>query len=497
MMRNGQSGSIGALLMRGALLCGLAVPMVVFSAFASVGAPVSSVSEASADDLPWRRRRRPGVRVSPRARELVNIGDWPAEPISPEREDIDPDRFASALRQLCGWMPPRRPRRWGDWVLQYAGEFGEDPFLVGALIMRMGRCHHDADSMGGLGLTSIPRSMYSRTFTRGVYSFFVKTTRGFLERTRTLDRFPFAGPRLLQAESNIYFAAGLLSTWREQHQTVDEAFEQRPHRHYVSHFVWGDRVLSDRGEDRILTDRRRLLEYYGTHQPPMPIRRFGVVLGSPLHGAPRVVSSWLGAERDGGARRHRGVDVESSLGEPIVAVADGRVSFAGVDFPGGAQHRNMTPDEIAEVPRAAMGNGGRYVCINHRPAEGGYLRSCYMHMEDVEVRWGQHVERGERLGTVGRTGMRSSAAHLHFELHSPEFGVLDSSEVLRGLLLGRHPHTTDHHSHDPNYPAAERWDPSQAPAPSEAPDAEADAQAEAASEPSAESVAETIAAPAS
>lgn len=72
------------------------------------------------------------------------------------------------------------------------------------------------------------------------------------------------------------------------------------------------------------------------------------------------------------------------------------------------------------------------MCILHRPTGEGaapWLRSCYMHPEDVEVRWGQEVRRGERIGTVGRTGMTSSAPHLHLELHGPD-GLMDPSEHL-------------------------------------------------------------------
>ena len=62
------------------------------------------------------------------------------------------------------------------------------------------------------------------------------------------------------------------------------------------------------------------------------------------------------------------------------------------------------------------------------------VRSCYMHMEDVAVRYGQHVQRGDQLGTVGRTGMQRSAAHLHLEMSTEH--LEDPSEILYGLLIG-------------------------------------------------------------
>ena len=49
---------------------------------------------------------------------------------------------------------------------------------------------------------------------------------------------------------------------------------------------------------------------------------------------PRVISSKPGADRDRGLRMHRGVDVDAAMHEPVLAMADGVVSFAGVDLPG-------------------------------------------------------------------------------------------------------------------------------------------------------------------
>ncbi len=131
------------------------------------------------------------------------------------------------------------------------------------------------------------------------------------------------------------------------------------------------------------------------------------------------------------------------LGEPVRAIAAGRVNFAGVDLPGHRNSERMSPEDIEEVPRDDLGAGGRYVCILHHPPGEGedtpdWLRSCYMHLEDVEVRHGQEVRRGERIGTVGRTGMRRSAPHLHLELHGPD-GLMDASEVLDGFLIGHRP----------------------------------------------------------
>lgn len=403
----------------------------------SILAVLLVAASAIADAAPWRARRVRGVRPNWIATARVAPQDWPAEPPTPAQ--IDPNRFADALEQLCGWMPPGRPLRYADWILRYSAEFGEDPFLVGALVYTrtLGSCRPDHTGPGGVGLTEIDRDVHAPFVRRGVYTYHVREGDRWVTRERRMDRFPFGAVRLTRGEDNIYFTAALLSVWRDQHESIDAAFEQAPHRHHVSHFVWGDRVRSDRDEDRVFTDRRRLLRYYGAAPEPPTVARLGIDLGCPLDGAPRVVSSGLGSDRDDGERSHRGIDLESLPGEPVRAVADGRVIFAGVDLPGRQSNEQVANAEGYDAfPRRSLGRGGRYVCILHAsPDESGPIRSCYMHLETVEVVRGAEVQRGDRIGTVGRTGMESSAAHLHLELHASD-RLLDPRELLRPLVIG-------------------------------------------------------------
>lgn len=409
----------------------LVVVSLVFSALA--------LGQARA---PWTARRRVGLRPNQLLADRVLPSDWPAEPESPRHLEVE--RFARALRALCLGMPSARARRYADWIIAYAHEHGVDPFLLAALVHRQSRCDPEAvdvDGVRGLGLTQIPWDLYRPQIERGMLSYVVHARGQRESRTVRVDRFPFGPIRLQQAEANLYFAAALLAMWQAQHETVDAAFEQAPHRHWVSHFVWGDRVRSDVEEERILTDRRRLLESYGAWPGMSPVRYRSVELGCPLQGCPRVVLSWPGAEREDGARTHRGIDVDALPGEPVRAIADGIVTFAGVDLPGQREHQQVAhPSGYDAYPRSMLGAGGRYVCIRHGEGEMSFA-SCAMHLEEVHVVYGRRVVRGEVIGTVGRTGMRSSAAHLHLEIRTSR--VEDPSRILAGLLLGRMPPARD------------------------------------------------------
>lgn len=393
---------------------------------------------------PWAARRRPGLRANQLLAERVLAQDWPTEPTSPR--DLDVTRFASALRGLCHGMPAARADNYARWITASSREHGVDPFLLAALMYRQSRCDPaalDVEGVRGIGLTQIPWDLYHPQVERGVLAYAIHEGARHEDRAIRIDRFPFGPIRLQQAEPNLYFAAALLSMWQAQHATIDAGFEQASHRHWVSHFVWGDRVRSDVEEERILTDRRRLLELYGATTGMAPIVWRGVELGCPLYGCPRVVLSWLGAARADGQRSHRGIDLDSLPEEQVRAMGDGLVTFAGVDLPGQMEHVQVRDRAGYDAhPRGSLGAGGRYVCVRHGEGEQSFA-SCSMHLEQVLVSYGQRVRRGEVIGTVGRTGMRASAAHLHLEIRTSR--VEDPSQILAGLLLGRMPAARDRH----------------------------------------------------
>ncbi|MDQ6809586.1 MAG: M23 family metallopeptidase [Verrucomicrobiota bacterium] len=100
--------------------------------------------------------------------------------------------------------------------------------------------------------------------------------------------------------------------------------------------------------------------------------------------------------------RHLGDDLNgiggenSDLGDPVYAVADGRVIFAREGGPG----------------------WGNVVIVLHAYEENGarkYVQSYYAHCEEIDVTTKQDVRRGERIATVGTGGGRYFA-HLHFEM---------------------------------------------------------------------------------
>jgi murein DD-endopeptidase MepM/ murein hydrolase activator NlpD len=383
----------------------------------------ASPHEASADDPyaparltwsgprpPWPRRRRSEEKVKPSAHGLRDLQRWPAEPASPKT--VDEAQLASALKQLCGgWMPPRRPLQFARAILSSSREHGVDPFLVGAFIYRQSRCLPQEKSEYGSGLAKLDPRMHASFLRRGVYRYWVLREGEWKRRELTLDRYSLGNLR--RPEASIYFAAGLLAMAQRQCPGIDAPFGSVPHRHPISHLIWGDRVRGAGPEDRVLQARRALLEHYSGKLPEAQGSYEELALRLPLDGAPRVVSSVMGSDRADGKRVHKGIDFASTYAEPVRAVADGRVVLAGLDRPTGGPI-NVDPEEAKTIKSSQMGPGGLFVMVLHDKG----LRSAYMHLSSYIVAANAKVKSGDVIGYVGKTGAKESGAHLHFELRA-------------------------------------------------------------------------------
>lgn len=95
--------------------------------------------------------------------------------------------------------------------------------------------------------------------------------------------------------------------------------------------------------------------------------------------------------------RHRGLDIALDFYEPILAAADGVVTFLGGD--------------------SLLGLGW-YVEIEH---EHGW-KTVYAHVVEFNVSLGQTVSRGDVIAYNGSTGY-STGPHLHFEVHHNDWYV--------------------------------------------------------------------------
>ena len=85
---------------------------------------------------------------------------------------------------------------------------------------------------------------------------------------------------------------------------------------------------------------------------------------------------------------HRGLDIATPPGDPVVAPSDGTVTFAGTEE-----------------------GYGKVLILDH----GNGVNTRYGHLSAIYVKPGQHVKQGARVAAVGNTG-RSTGPHLHYEV---------------------------------------------------------------------------------
>jgi hypothetical protein len=101
---------------------------------------------------------------------------------------------------------------------------------------------------------------------------------------------------------------------------------------------------------------------------------------------------------------HKGIDIDGDVGDAVVSAQHGTVFRTGRDS-----------------------LNGKYIKINH---DFG-IQTVYCHLDRVDVKRGQQVERGVIIGALGQTG-RVTGSHLHF-------GLKLNSKPVNPQLYGRVP----------------------------------------------------------
>jgi len=119
----------------------------------------------------------------------------------------------------------------------------------------------------------------------------------------------------------------------------------------------------------------------------------------------RAIGSGFGAPRDGGRRRHHGVDVFARRHTPVVAACRAYVVYVGDDL-----------------------TGGRVIWLKDSKRS---LHIYYAHLQKQDVKRHTWVEPGQVIGTVGNTGnARTTPPHLHFGTYEIGYGPIDPVDYI-------------------------------------------------------------------
>jgi murein DD-endopeptidase MepM/ murein hydrolase activator NlpD len=122
------------------------------------------------------------------------------------------------------------------------------------------------------------------------------------------------------------------------------------------------------------------------------------------------IRSPYGSTRDGGSRRHEGVDIFAGRGTPVVSASAALVT------------------RVETTP-----SGGRVIWAED---EARGLTYYYAHLDEQLVRRGTRVSPGDTIGRVGNSGnARKASPHLHFSVYRPGLVPLDPTPMLAGAAL--------------------------------------------------------------
>jgi len=146
--------------------------------------------------------------------------------------------------------------------------------------------------------------------------------------------------------------------------------------------------ISKELEQKIAEEQRRQLSQLQS-SGSLPVSSSGFM--KPTNG--RLTSGYGWRNLGYGPEFHYGIDLANKSGTPIVASADGVVSYA-----------------------APLSTYGNVVMLTHN-VNGKIYTTLYAHLRSFNVSVGQTVKQGDKIAEMGSTG-RSTGPHLHFEIHT-------------------------------------------------------------------------------
>ena len=133
-------------------------------------------------------------------------------------------------------------------------------------------------------------------------------------------------------------------------------------------------------------EKEESLQQLISHLEVQAVRLVHTPSVAPTHGWVTSSFGYRASPYTGAREFHKGLDIAGRMGTPIYASADGEVIYA--------------------TAKRSLGNA---VKMRH-----GYgIETVYGHMQEVLVKQGETVKRGQQLGLMGSTG-RSTGPHLHY-----------------------------------------------------------------------------------
>lgn len=92
---------------------------------------------------------------------------------------------------------------------------------------------------------------------------------------------------------------------------------------------------------------------------------------------------------------HKGIDIQTNREAALATEDNGKV---------------IAVNQNVNTP------GGKSVTVEYQQEDNSKIQVSYLHLDSVDVKAGDTVEAGQKLGISGNTGTRTTGEHLHFEV---------------------------------------------------------------------------------
>ena len=203
----------------------------------------------------------------------------------------------------------------------------------------------------------------------------------------------------LKYEENAKLTFKISSKGKDNNGVYVDIFENNPNKNRIKNFYIKDTVfvyennntqnLILRIQPQLLVNQYVTLEIIENAKLAFPVK----------NGSNRDIQSHWGVAREGGLRKHEGVDIFNKKGTPILAVEDGKIARVGTNHLGG------------KVVWQRLGMFGQSI--------------YYAHLDSQAVSTGQTVKKGDIVGFMGNTGnAKTTPSHLHFGIYTGS-GAID------------------------------------------------------------------------
>jgi len=210
---------------------------------------------------------------------------------------------------------------------------------------------------------------------------------------------PTAFSYRLKYEENAKLTFKITSKGKENNGIYVDIFENNSNKSRIKNFYVKDTVfvyennntqnLILRIQPQLLVNQYVTLEIIKNAKLAFPVK----------NGSNKDIQSHWGVAREGGLRKHEGVDIFNKKGTPILAVEDGKIARVETNHLGG------------KVVWQRLGMFGQSI--------------YYAHLDSQAVSTGQTVKKGDIVGFMGNTGnAKTTPSHLHFGIYTGS-GAID------------------------------------------------------------------------